>query len=77
MDDEPAWDLGDDTPAEEAPVAEAPAEAPVAGKKEEKKEKPRLDISGFAKAPKPKYTLHWVRPPFINYRSAPYLYDYR
>ncbi|XP_043288405.1 flightin [Venturia canescens] len=77
-DDEPAaWDLDDlgteETPAETVETPAAPA-APADGKKAEKVEKPRLDISGFPKAPKPKYTLHWVRPLFLNYR---YLYDYR
>ena len=76
-DDEPAWDLGDsEEPAAEAvpTTEETPGTDAAGGKKEEKKERPRLDISGFAKAPKPKYTLHWVRPLFLNYH---YLYDYR
>lgn len=36
--------------------------------------RPKLDYSIFAKAPKPEYTLHWVRPLFLNYR---YLWNYR
>ncbi|XP_043465517.1 flightin [Leptopilina heterotoma] len=73
MDDEPpAWDIGGD---EEAPAWDvgggddtaaagggAVADAPV------------VPSGPREKCDPPHYTLHWVRPLFLNYR---YLYDYR
>ncbi|KAK0162498.1 hypothetical protein PV327_006271 [Microctonus hyperodae] len=75
MADEPAWDFGDDdtTPAAET-TAEGDGTAEGGEAAPEKVEKVKLDYSQFEKAPKPKYTLHWVRPLFLNYR---YLYEYR
>ncbi|XP_063976618.1 flightin [Diachasmimorpha longicaudata] len=72
-DDEPSWDF-EDVPAlpEEPPPEEAPAAA--TGPAAKKPERPKLDYSVFAKAPKPKYTLHWVRPIILGYR---YITDYR
>ncbi|XP_015119921.1 flightin [Diachasma alloeum] len=72
-DDEPAWDF-EDVPAlpAEPPAEEAPAAA--GGAAPAKEERPKLDYSVFAKAPKPKYTLHWVRPVILGYR---YITDYR
>ncbi|XP_034951427.1 flightin [Chelonus insularis] len=71
-DDDAAWDF-EDVPAEEPPP-EAAGEEGGGAPAEKKEEKPKLDYSKFEKAPKPKYTLHWVRPLFLNYRR---LYDYR
>lgn len=67
-DEPPAW--GDDTPAEGTAAVEgadgAPADAFEAP--------PPISLADREKAPKPQYTLHWVRPLFLNYD---YLYDYR
>ncbi|XP_046411342.1 flightin isoform X1 [Neodiprion fabricii] len=70
--DEPApWD----TPDTEAPAAtgEGGEGAPAAdGAAAE--EAPAFSWRGLPKCDPPKYTLHWVRPLFLNYD---YLYDYR
>ncbi|XP_057328112.1 flightin [Microplitis mediator] len=72
-DDENPWDIGDDAPATEETEAET-TDTPATGAAAKKEEKVKLDYSTLVKAPKPKYTLHWVRPLFLNYR---YLYEYR
>ncbi|CAD6232764.1 GSCOCG00012234001-RA-CDS [Cotesia congregata] len=72
MEEEDPWAL-DDTPAEEETPAEGTTPGTAASAKKEE-EKIKIDYAKLDKAPKPKYTLHWVRPLFLNYR---YLYEYR
>lgn len=74
-DDDAAWDFeGDDAAAGAATTVEGDGTTEGGEPAPEKVEKVKLDYSQFEKAPKPKYTLHWVRPLFLNYH---YLYDYR
>ncbi|XP_012269054.2 flightin [Athalia rosae] len=66
-DEPPAWGVDDDTPAADGTTAGADGEAatePV----------PVILLADREKAPKPHYTLHWVRPLILWYD---YLHDYR
>lgn len=74
-DEEDPWAFGDDdTTAAATDETAAVGEDGAPAEEAPKVEKIKLDYSKFEKAPKPEYTLHWVRPLFLNYR---YLYDYR
>ena len=57
------------TPAESAPAAATPAAKTADGKV-----KYDWRAANLPKAPLPQYTLHWVRPLYLNYR---YNMDYR
>lgn len=71
-DDEPApWDIGDETPADQAAEEGAAEGAPAEGAAAAPAEKPKIKLE---KIEPPHYNHHWVRPLFLNYA---YLYDYR